>query len=883
MSTGLLEQRAFYPRGEFVYRLGANGGVNKSTGKKEIDCSHLLHQMLLNAGYSVPYQNTSALLNSTYFDQVSAKSVSPGDIALWVNEKAVDGSHIAGHVGVVETSLDANLNGRFFGSQNSTGPASAQFGPKSFYWPAATKFLRPKAEFFKGKSSDVVRSEPSKGVENAKPIASISQCKQLKFGFPVHQPNGNPYENESAVFAALKSESSGNYLIGKGNFFHGGIHITDKVAPHCKDKDMVRCIADGTVVAYRLNKNYLSVSHLGENLSYSSSFCLIRHDYASAVGASGTCNTLTFYSLYMHLAAHSVYSTAAASQTYKITESRLRARNKPELGDDFIGYISVGAQIDVSDVREVTGGGATYVFAKGTIKSGQVKNDAGKVPAKKGSVIWVAIEKKGEKPARYAVPDTSVAPSLPCYWKDAPALDCVVACQVPIKAGDPVGRLGLCDMVAGGAGGVVSKHQVHLEVFTFDPGLDAFLKNKAGVKLGATHHHLKQGTKLWSKTESKSGAVFSQTDNELPRDFVYSPGVPKSKDKDGKEWMEIEFKTQSQQFHGYVPVDSAELVGQHDWEKMGFKKIEAPANFDGYLPPVMPPPFFQNLCKLVTGDTPPVDRDSIREALTGDKHRHAWSKIVVKQVSDWKHQSTHSVWAVLDRVMKKSPDMVAHERQRIDSCLWWDEVAAKVPGFDKSGVVWHFHPIGFLKLLVDAKFSWAKTPFADLLASVESRGDYSAYNRTKGGLKAFFKTNLTAMRISEIKEKQSKEKREMFAVGRYQIIPLTLNEAIKFLKIDEEELFSPEIQDRIFDEYLIRVKRPEIIAYLEGSGDIEDAIYGWAKEFASAGVRAGRKISQNRIAKGGESYYSGDGLNKAHLTPEQMVLALEQSKNMKRQ
>ena len=34
-----------------------------------------------------------------------------------------------------------------------------------------------------------------------------------------------------------------------------------------------------------------------------------------------------------------------------------------------------------------------------------------------------------------------------------------------------------------------------------------------------------------------------------------------------------------------------------------------------------------------------------------------------------------------------------------------------------------------------------------------------------------------------------------------------------------------------------------------------------------------------RYAKGGESYYDGDGLNKAHITPEQIKNALINSKN----
>lgn len=108
----------------------------------------------------------------------------------------------------------------------------------------------------------------------------------------------------------------------------------------------------------------------------------------------------------------------------------------------------------------------------------------------------------------------------------------------------------------------------------------------------------------------------------------------------------------------------------------------------------------------MTGDPAPIDRDCIRKTLTGEQYRDAASKIVVKNISDWKHSSTHNVWAVLDRIMKKSPEMVAHERERVDNCIWWDDVAAKIPGFDKTGEVWHFHPVGFVSPMCTVKERW---------------------------------------------------------------------------------------------------------------------------------------------------------------------------------
>ena len=66
---------------------------------------------------------------------------------------------------------------------------------------------------------------------------------------------------------------------------------------------------------------------------------------------------------------------------------------------------------------------------------------------------------------------------------------------------------------------------------------------------------------------------------------------------------------------------------------------------------------------------------------------------------------------------------------------------------------------------------------------------------------------------------------------------------------------------------------------MEKNGSVEDAMLASAKEWASIGVEKGKTISKGRIAEGGESYYAGDGLNKAHITPEEIKQSLINSKN----
>ena len=187
------------------------------------------------------------------------------------------------------------------------------------------------------------------------------------------------------------------------------------------------------------------------------------------------------------------------------------------------------------------------------------------------------------------------------------------------------------------------------------------------------------------------------------------------------------------------------------------------------------------------------------------------------------------------------------------------------------------------------KYKWSHSEFGNLIATNESKDNYNICNKTKGGLKIVNDVDVINTTIRDIISKQAS--RDIFAVGRYQLIPITLNAAIESLSLDLNSKLNAETQDKIFDEYLIKIKRPDIINYLEGDSSLNSAMYASAKEWASIGVEKGNRISDQKIkvgekitykkryAKGGESYYAGDGLNKAHVTPEEIKNVLINSKN----
>ncbi|MCX0433359.1 hypothetical protein OD808_21015 [Aeromonas veronii] len=467
----------------------------------------------------------------------------------------------------------------------------------------------------------------------------------------------------------------------------------------------------------------------------------------------------------------------------------------------------------------------------------------------------------------------------------------VLPSPVAIAAGETIGYLGLVETPGSLIGGKQSKHQVHLEVFTQDPRLDDVLANKAGTKGGATYAKVPADLILHEKKSEAGKAKWMATKDKSKEVLVESPKLEKDAAK--QEWVCVSSDK-------YVKKEQVELLSQHDWLKIGFKKVDGSGS-DGYLDPDAPPTFFTELVKSFDTDkNGELSSKEIQAALQNSGNAGQLQKLIVKHPSEWYEKSSASSYLWLDKLMTKIglPDfdlLVDHEKQRIDK-LEWMQSAAKLK-FGKH--VWHLYPLAILQNKIRSqRYRWAHTSFANFLASVESNNDYSAYNKTTPKLKSFYKTDLTSLTLNELMQKQ--KERKVFAAGRYQIIPNTLKDAIMYLSLDMSLKFDEETQDRIFDEYIIRVKRKKFIDYLEGSGSVEDAIYAWSMEFASAGVRKGKEISpklmrdengkimrdkdgkpikKRRFARfEGESYYSGDGLNVAHIMPDKMVEVLEESK-----
>jgi hypothetical protein len=104
----------------------------------------------------------------------------------------------------------------------------------------------------------------------------------------------------------------------------------------------------------------------------------------------------------------------------------------------------------------------------------------------------------------------------------------------------------------------------------------------------------------------------------------------------------------------------------------------------------------------------------------------------------------------------------------------------------------------------------------------------------------------------------------LFAVGKYQVIPVTMRGAVKALAIDPNDKFDPALQENVFRNYLIADKRPGVKKFIVGqSNNLLGAQFALALEFASV-------ADPNT----GKSHYGGSGGNRASINSAETATAL---------
>jgi hypothetical protein len=156
-------------------------------------------------------------------------------------------------------------------------------------------------------------------------------------------------------------------------------------------------------------------------------------------------------------------------------------------------------------------------------------------------------------------------------------------------------------------------------------------------------------------------------------------------------------------------------------------------------------------------------------------------------------------------------------------------------------------------------------PLGELIARGE--GNYNSFNRgtTSSGGSIDFTQMTIAAAMAQQALSQSDPQR-LFAVGKYQLIPSTMKSAVANLGLDTGEMLTHAVQEILFREYLVAVKRPAVKSYITNAGgSLASAQMSLALEFAS-------------VARPdtGRSNYGGVGGNRASITAAQTAAALQQ-------
>ena len=241
-----------------------------------------------------------------------------------------------------------------------------------------------------------------------------SKVESWSYPFPLKRANG-PSTPETYL-AALAAAQDGFYPIGTNGLWHGGIHFGAETADRFNQDGGVKCIADGEVVAFRLDSELQRLSYPGGiKAGYSKGFTLVRHRLvlppvpmqpggsngpSPAAPASAPQNAtppaqdiLTFFSLYMHTlpldgygASKTLPSYYGATDTYtvgaKANDARknaagqedpsqlgLRVRASHTAGSAAVGWLSRGTQVQVSQKHGSWGKIASFV--SGAVQSYQ--------------------------------------------------------------------------------------------------------------------------------------------------------------------------------------------------------------------------------------------------------------------------------------------------------------------------------------------------------------------------------------------------------------------------------------------------------------------------------------------------------------------------------
>lgn len=554
------------------------------------------------------------------------------------------------------------------------------------------------------------------------------------YPFPSKDTNCNPLH----LLTHMAQAKGGFYPTGENGLWHGGVHFDEGTAA-AFDQSSVRCIADGEVIAYRIDERY-PVSEFTDDIPivkrapFSTGFVLIKHSLQppplknadGSITEGQTPPSLTLYSLYMHLLDWVGYQaqpdlprpTFWETKRYTVNTQHdgLSVRAGPSKHTTKLSELSKGAEITI--------GRAEGEFSKlvslisGTAQPALSADDEGHLPG----YVSTSLLKPHSEPAEY---DKVV----------------VLDSGLPIKAGELIGHPGLYQNHDSAA-----QHMIHVELFSCDDVPAFIAQSRAWAsRLPDDQKTLlkvyKGASKLIAHREGISAGnppKLSDEDTQVGVDLIIPQalldGLPASHKIQAtipaegstpastSTWWRLDglfADDNGNPIDGWLAEQELITTRHSPWEWEGFQCIEETGtpveklaysfNAKGLLSAEEQQNYSVQISNADGGplttiarlyDIVDANKDGtltsreIRAALAKPWHAQVLGQLITKYESEWFWNK--SKWDELDPLLAEEPGtpnlIWEAEKQRIEKLSWWGDLAGR-HGISNDRKAWHLHSI----------------------------------------------------------------------------------------------------------------------------------------------------------------------------------------------
>ena len=582
----------------------------------------------------------------------------------------------------------------------------------------------------------------------------------MKISYPLRKNDGKEFSSLDEIMRLIDAEAHGTWLLGANGLWHGGIHISDISNPFSAlNQDALNTeypvplqfMADGTIVAYRINSEYLTAPYCGQQLRYSSSFVLVKSQCQPDPQKEKS--WLEFYSLYMHLAPVSDYP---ALPCYKVREGhngislRKYTNGQNGLPDSESDKGEVGTHPAPERTKKSLKAGDRFVSSR-TGRFYVTSTSKEKATLTTFGLVRLLKENKPEDEQYWVTLDTELMEpegeiqALMPWWvqiaKQKGVFDSVQltgeAKEWKVSAGTPVGFMGCTESPGVGNELVHKEWFVHLEVLSSDTRMPRFLANPECVLGEKKSVLISKGKALFIRQDASEMPVFTATSARLsaqcllPREST-TPIADESK----KWWYKITA-------NGWLPLSDVEEVNQYDFLKLGYQALEEESGgdvvnspYETWVPQAFGaisrsaeqgtswqygqvPQFYRDLmAEMDSNCDGKVTAEEIRQALAvrDSMVKNVVNRLVVKHHSEWCGGRSTGRW---EGFYKDLDPLEVKYCDKWQADLEW---MSKVPPFNKDEAVWHFHPVVFLaelNITDEMDIRWLTVPFGQLTFNSE--------------------------------------------------------------------------------------------------------------------------------------------------------------------